>query len=288
MQDEIVSRIANTLRAELVAAEATRAERTLHPDAMDLEFQGRAHLYKGVGPEHLTQARGFFERALELDPRNVQAIVGVASVDATVGALSMTDDGTARFAAAESASIKALSLAPNHALAHLTLGCVQMFTKRADQGIREFEQTLALDRNFANAHALIGFAKYFLGRGEETEMHVQEAFRLSPRDTLASRWMAWVGFAKMQLNLDAEAVVWLRRALDANRNYSVVHFCLAASLVRLGELDQARAAAQAGLTLDPNFNIRRFRAFAVSDHPAYLAGRERLYEGMRLAGVPEG
>jgi TolB-like protein/class 3 adenylate cyclase/Flp pilus assembly protein TadD len=288
MQDEIVSRIANTLRAQLVAAEATRAERSLHPDAMDLEFQGRAYLYKGVAPEHLTQARGFFEHALELDPRNVEAIVGVASVDATVGALSMTDDGTARFAAAESAVIKALSLAPNHALAHLTLGCVQMFTKRADQGIREFEQTLALDRNFANAHALIGFAKYFLGRGEETERHVQEAFRLSPRDTLASRWMAWVGFAKMQLNLDAEAVVWLRRGLDANRNYAIVHFCLAAALARLGVLDQARAAVQAGLTLDPNFNIRRFRAFAVSDHPAYLAGRERIYEGMRLAGVPEG
>lgn len=287
MQDEIVSRIANTLRAQLVAAEATRAERTLHPDAMDLEFQGRAYLYKGVAPEHLTQARGFFERALALDPRNVEALVGVASVDATVGALSMTDDGTVRFAAAESASIKALSLAPNHALAHLTLGCVQMFTKRADQGIREFEQALALDRNFANAHALIGFAKYFLGRGEETEIHVQEAFRLSPRDTLASRWMAWVGFAKMQLNLDAEAVVWLRRGLDANRNYAVVHFCLAAALARLGALDQAQAAVQAGLMLDPNFNIRRFRAFAVSDHPVYLAGRARLYEGMRLAGVPE-
>ncbi|WP_342740881.1 adenylate/guanylate cyclase domain-containing protein [Bradyrhizobium sp. B117] len=288
MQDEIVSRIANMLRAQLVAAEATRAERTLHPDAMDLVFLGRAYLYKGVAAEHLTQARGFFERALELDPRNVEALVGVASVDATIGALSMTDDGTARFAAAESASIKALSLAPNHALAHLTLGCVQMFTKRADQGIREFELTLALDRNFANAHALIGFAKYFLGRGEETEIHVQEAFRLSPRDTLGSRWMAWVGFAKMQLNLDAEAVVWLRRCLDANRNYAVVHFCLAAALARLGALDQARAAVQAGLTLDPNFNIRRFRAFGVSDHPVYLAGRARVYEGMRVAGVPEG
>nr|AWL93067.1 hypothetical protein CIT37_13290 [Bradyrhizobium ottawaense] len=59
-------------------------------------------------------------------------------------------------------------------------------------------------------------------------------------------------------------------------------------MARLGALDQARAAVQAGLTLDPNFNIRRFRAFAVSDHPVYLAGRARVYEGMRVAGVPEG
>src|SRR5206468_11996812 len=40
MQDEIVSRLANTLDAELIAAEARRAERTPHPDAMDLVFQG--------------------------------------------------------------------------------------------------------------------------------------------------------------------------------------------------------------------------------------------------------
>src|ERR1700741_3007419 len=118
--------------------------------------------------EGYSKARGFFECPLELDPRNVDAMVGGASGDAQVGAMFMTDDRTARFAAAEAASIRALSLAPNHAFAHLIFGAVQMFTKRADQGIREYEQALALDRIFANAHALIGFAKYFRGRGEET------------------------------------------------------------------------------------------------------------------------
>ena len=68
MQDEIVSRLANALNAELIAAEARRAERSLHPDAMDLYFQGRAIFNKGQTPENLTQAQGFFERALALDP----------------------------------------------------------------------------------------------------------------------------------------------------------------------------------------------------------------------------
>jgi TolB-like protein len=288
MQDEIVSRLANTLNTQLVAMEARRAERTLHPDAMDLNFQGQACLNRGAIPEYLNQARGFFERAFELDPRNVDALVGMANVDASVGASFITDDGIARFAAAEAASIKALSLAPNHAFAHTCLGFVKMITNRADQGIDEYEQALALDRNLANAHALMGFAKYFLGRGTETETHIQEALRLSPRDTLAPRWMVWVGFAKMQLNAYTEAVTWLRRGLEANRNYSVAHFNLAAALARLGRLDHARAAVQEGLALDPGFTIRRFRAIALSDHPAYLEGRERTYEGMRLAGVPEG
>src|SRR6266851_2551320 len=76
--------------------------------------------------------------------------------------------------------------------------------------------------------------------------------------------------------------------LDANRNYSLAHFQLAAAFARLGKLDEGRAAVNSGLALDPSFTIRRFRANAPSDNPIYLAGRERLVEGMRLAGVPEG
>src|ERR1700741_3656998 len=81
MQDEIVSRLANTLNAQLVAAEARRAEGVLHPDAMDLYFQGTAWLNKGSNPETNSQARTFFERSLALDPQNIEALVGSAIVD---------------------------------------------------------------------------------------------------------------------------------------------------------------------------------------------------------------
>ena len=95
---------------------------------------------------------------------------------------------------------------------------------------------------------------------------------------------------KAHLNADSEAVVWLRRGLDANRNHSIAHFLLASVLARLGELDEARATVQAGRALDPSFTIRRFRdsTNARSDNPIFVAGRDRVIEGMRLAGVPEG
>jgi TolB-like protein/class 3 adenylate cyclase len=288
MQDEIVSRLANTLDAELIAAEARRAEHSVHPDAMDLVFQGRSCFNRGLIPDYMTQARRFFEQALALDPENIEAMVGLARVDHNLGASSMTDDRSAQLAAAETTITKVLSLAPKHASAHAILGAVQIFTKRAAQSIAEFEQALALDRNLARAHALIGLAKLFLGRSEETEPHVNEAFRLSPRDTFAPEWLVYVGLAKVQLGADAEAVSWMRRGLDANRNYSLAHFQLAAAFARLGKLDEGRAAVNSGLALDPRFTIRRFRANAPSDNPIYLAGRERLVEGMRLAGVPEG
>ena len=71
-------------------------------------------------------------------------------------------------------------------------------------------------------------------------------------------------------------------------NYSVAQFCRAAVLPYLDRLEEAREAARACLELNPGFTIARFPSQASSDHPAYLAGRERMYEGLRMAGVPEG
>jgi TolB-like protein/class 3 adenylate cyclase len=287
MQDEIVSRLANTLNAQLIAAEARRAEYAAHPSSMDLYFQGTAWINKGPSPEYTAQAHGCFERALALDPGNVEALIGMASVDAQRGAYFLADDRTARLAAAEGALSKVLSLAPNHAIAHYLLGLVQIFSNRAAQGIAQCDHALALDRNLAVAHGLIGFAKYVSGRSEETETHVRQALRLSPRDTSAYLWLGWVGVAKSQLGADEEAVAWHRRAIEANRNFAGTHFFLAAALGLLGRLDEGRAAAQAGLALDPTFTIRRFRAGVSTDNATYLAGRERMYDGMRKTGVPD-
>jgi TolB-like protein/class 3 adenylate cyclase/Tfp pilus assembly protein PilF len=288
MQDEIVARLANQLGTELVAAEARRAEQAPSPSSMDLYFQGMVYANSGVTPEYMARARGFFERALELDPGNVEAMVGTANVDARSASYIMTDERAERLAAAEETLTKVLSLAPNHAMAHYLVGLVQIYSKRAAQGIAECERALALDRNLALAHALIGFAKYVSGRGEETEAHVLEALRLSPRDSNANVWMVWVGNAKAQIGADEDAVAWLRRGIEANRNLPVAHFFLAAALAVVNRLDDARNAARGGLAIDPGFTVRRFRASVASDNPVYLSRRERIYEGMRQAGVPEG
>ena len=69
MQDEIVSRLANTLSAELNAAEARRAERSLHPDAMDLVFQGRSWINKGLTPGYLHKRAVFSRRPWRSIPK---------------------------------------------------------------------------------------------------------------------------------------------------------------------------------------------------------------------------
>src|SRR5262249_14728039 len=61
MQDEIVARLAGTLSAELVAAEARRAERAPDADSMDLYFQGMACINRGETPEYAARAKEFFQ-----------------------------------------------------------------------------------------------------------------------------------------------------------------------------------------------------------------------------------
>ena len=246
MQDEIVARLAGALNTQLVAAEARRAERTPNPDSMDLYFQGMAWLNKGMTPDNVAQARSFFDRALAADPDNVDALIGSARADVVAGAILFVTDPGAVFVAAEAKLTKALSVGPRPCARPYDPWGGLHLTKRAAQGIAECEHALALDRNLAHAHSIIGLGKIYIGRAEETEAHIVEALRLSPRDTLAYIWMNFAGLAKNHLGLHDQAVPWSRRAIEANRNYPFPYFNLGVALARLGRLDEARSAVKAG------------------------------------------
>lgn len=237
----------------------------------------------------MSKARGFFDQALALNSENVDALVLMAANDALSVAYTFSDDPVSRLAAAEAALARALSLAPDHAMAHMFLGGVLGCTKRAEQEIAECERALAIDRNLAAAHAIIGARKIYVGRAEETEAHVLEALRLSPRDLSAHYWLMIAGVAKNYLGRYEEAVAWLQRSIEVNRNNPMSHFMLAAALALFGREKEAREAAERALLLNPQATVARLRATAMSfsDDPGFLEGSNRLAEGMRLAGVPE-
>jgi tetratricopeptide (TPR) repeat protein len=100
-------------------------------------------------------------------------------------------------------------------------------------------------------------------------------------------WFFNVGFARACLGRCEEALPWLRKSIDANRNNPWAYFQTAACLARLGLLDEARHEVEAGLAVDPKYTIKRLRATVESDNATYLAQRERIYEGLRKAGLPE-
>src|SRR5208282_1460423 len=96
-------------------------------------------------PEMLAKAREFYERALELDPGNIDALVGVAGVDVLVCISDMTDDPQALLAEAEARLTKALAATPNNAYAHLFMGVVLRATYRAQRGVEELERALGIE-----------------------------------------------------------------------------------------------------------------------------------------------
>ena len=289
MQDEIVARVARQLDAALVIAEARRAERRRTPIRSISSFADWRSTIKVSTLRTLRGPTPFLSRPCEFDPDNADALTYSAFVDANLAVANFhARDGAARLAAAERNATKALLLVPDHAWAHAVLGFVFGMTKRAELGIAKTQRALELDPNLANAHSLMGLHKLHLGRAEDTEGHVREALRLSPRDVLAFVWFALVGFSKNSLGLYEEAIPWLQQSINRSRKFTMSHFHLGAALAHLGRIDEAKIAAAAGLALDPTFTLASFRAAQLSDDPAYLAWRERVIDGMRLAGIPEG
>ena len=275
MQDEIVARLAGALNVQLIAAEARRAEKASNSNSMDLYFEGMAWFNRGLTRDNLAQARICFDRAIIADRDNVDALIGSARThvnEVAIGGANLR----AAVLVAETQSARALSLVPDDARGHMTLGVVYIYTRRAAQGIAECEHALALDRNLAQAHANIGLSKNLIGRPEETETHIVEALRLSPRDTMASAWMFLAGNAKNQLGLWEQAAAWCQRAIEADRNFGNPYIGLGAALARLGRLDEARSAVRAGFALRPSLRALQssagLRGGAAGDNPTYKGG----------------
>jgi TolB-like protein len=92
-QSEITGRLARTLNLQLVHSLGRRVEleRAVDPEARDLVMRGWASYYRPVSAVTLQEARQDFERALEIDPRSIDARIGLAQ--ALLG--NITSDGAA-------------------------------------------------------------------------------------------------------------------------------------------------------------------------------------------------
>jgi adenylate cyclase len=84
VQDEVVTRLASNLGYALISAEAEKGARSKNPDAIDLTMRGRTLIWRGASQplkerrETYGQARTLFDRALQIDPNDADALVGSA------------------------------------------------------------------------------------------------------------------------------------------------------------------------------------------------------------------
>jgi len=81
-QNEITGRFARTLHLELGEAVGRRIEqeKVVDPDARDFVMRGWASFYRPFSAANRREAQRAFEQALEIDPRSVDAKIGIALV----------------------------------------------------------------------------------------------------------------------------------------------------------------------------------------------------------------
>ena len=83
LQDQVVARLANALGYELVQAEAEAGAHSKNPDSVDLDMRGWAAMNQWAQQpptkDTLVAVRAWFDRALEIDPNDADALAGEAN-----------------------------------------------------------------------------------------------------------------------------------------------------------------------------------------------------------------
>jgi adenylate cyclase len=289
LQDEITSRIAIALNLELIAAEATRP--TEHPDVLEYILRGRAVRLSPVTRASHTEAIGWFERALALDPRSVKAQSSLAV--SLVGRVldGMTDTPAADLQRAEELAEKVIAVSPRDARAHFARGQVHRVMGRYDEAMREYEMVLELNRNWMRVIGDLGWCKFLIGSIEEAISLHEQAIRLSPRDPGIGNWYDRIGRIHLLQSRIDEAIVWLEKARSANPEHPSIRLSLASAYALNGEADRAAAelAEARRLSADGRYSsITRLKVTAHWGVPKISALFETtFFAGLRKAGMPE-
>jgi tetratricopeptide (TPR) repeat protein len=145
LENEITGRIANSLGVQLIRAEANRP--TEHLDALDHLFRGRAALAKSASRGRFAEAISSFERALDLNPRFVEAQSRLAIALLARVLDQMTDTEDADIARAEELIAQVLAFSPSDPRGHFAKGQLLRVQRRCAEAIPEFEAALASNRN---------------------------------------------------------------------------------------------------------------------------------------------
>jgi adenylate cyclase len=289
LQVEAVSRLARSLGVELVKAEALRAmrERPSNPDAVDLAMQADAKSNLPPSKTNLNDVVTLSERALALDPQNVEALTVLAQtlVDRVLDRWS--DDPAGDIARAEKTVDAAVALQPENSWAHFAKGEIDFAKRQLGPANTEFETAVALDPNNANAHAFIGFLKVFFGRAEDGLADIETAFRLSPRDPSAPWWQFYMCVLHNHLEQWEQAIPRCEKSIAGIPQVFYPYVELAAAYAWAGHDKEAKETVAQLQKVQPGYTVQTWAGRHMSDDPTYNAQYQRVVEGLRKAGLPE-
>jgi len=292
LQGRVTGTLARSLHLELIEAESQRSRRQhpLNPDAHDLALRAWS-AYERRTPESVASARELLQRSLAADPVSVFAW-SLLSDTYTADVLNRwlhlrsaaRDDWIRR---ADEAARRAYELDPDNLYAVGARATVLQLQGQPEQGLAMLNRQVVLNRNYAPAWHRISYAYVTLGRAEDALHAGEEALRLSPRDGRLYSFYVVMAAAHLHAGRDAQAQQWARRSIEARPEFGTAYAWLAAAAANAGDEAAAREAVAQFRKLQPGYTVAQFRAERLSTNPDFLRQRERFYQGLAKAGLPE-
>ena len=238
VQDEIAGMIAQTLTQRVgMTTGPLVTSTTASSEAYSLYLEGR-YLWNKRPGDVVWQALDRFERAIAIDPRFAPAHAALASVYGTLGAWEFgVLPPVEALTKARAAATRALDLDPELAAGHTALGYTKLhFDWDADDACGEFDQALALNPTWVDAHHWQSHALCAAGRFSESLDACRQIVELDPLNPLMHAHVAWHHYLARDFQ---EALVQAQRVMRMEPAFHWGYFFAGWALERLGRGTEA-------------------------------------------------
>lgn len=279
IESDITARIAGALSVKLSSLERQRAAATppASMEAYDFVLRGR-ELATRLDRRTHSEARTMFERAVQLDPRQAGAMVGLGRLDLSAVALGWTADPDAALKRAEELARTAIALDEFHPAAHVLLG--RTFSRLGDpeRAVETLGRAVALNRSDPDSHAGLGDALLWSGDARGAIRSLEIAIAMDPR--LSAEDLFSLGAAYFMDGRAPDAIRVLERATARNETNPFIFALLAAGYVEAGREPESRFAAASVRQLNPFFDAENFGSLFKA-----AAQRDKLSRALKKAGL---
>jgi DNA-binding SARP family transcriptional activator len=241
-------------------------------------------------PESTAEAQRWFLATLARDPRNVEALAGLAVTCQHLVSQPWWADprslGAASDLGREAVAI-ALELSPGHATAKCVQGMLYSAAGQLTEASRAFEQALSLDRQLAAAHGFAGYNAALLGRALDTLPAIERAMHLDRADRRHSIWYFFGGFAELLLGHTESSIALLQKSLERNPTYGGAQLFQMAALALVGRDGDAARMAASFRENYPEYPANAFEQLWLSrsNSPVYRAQIDPVFGKLRTLGV---
>jgi adenylate cyclase len=283
VQDEITKNIITALHVEITEGQQARiyAKGTDNLEAYLKAME--AHWYiSHTTKEGIIRAMELAEEAIALDPNYAFAharLGGAHAISIWVGLSKSPRDSLKRAIALQK---KAIALDGSLAWAYGAMGYYLVMARQHDKGIALGEKALELEPNSADILHMHAAILTFAGRREEAIPLFREALRINPKPP--NGYYRHFGVALRDSGQYEEAIALQRKALKNAPKDTIAYIVLISSASLAGRDEEARAAAEELLRINPKFSVAWVEK--VSPHKDRTIVK-RFCDGLRKAGLPE-